>query len=111
MAGERGLQAQRRSGNPFRDLHEVIVGRRGVRPAVDSATQGDDLPSIPEPVKSSVAEPGSAGFPVGEGIAEQLMKTLSRYSFHEGKYTHIIWKWECFPPHMPNGEEDSAGPA
>lgn len=38
VPGQRGLQAQRRPGNPFRDLHQVIVGRRGVRPAIDPAT-------------------------------------------------------------------------
>jgi hypothetical protein len=39
--------------------------------------------------RDRVDEAGFAGFPAGEGIAEQLMKTLSRYGFYEGRSTAL----------------------
>ena len=63
MAGERGLQAQRRERDPLGDLDKVGVGGRSIGPAVDAATEREDLPGVPQGVKRLSATPACLASP------------------------------------------------
>jgi len=63
VARERGLQAQRGVRDPLSDLDQVRVGGWGISPAVDAATEREDLPAVAQgysrlsPTPASVASP------------------------------------------------------
>jgi hypothetical protein len=70
VARQRGLQAQRGTRDPLGDLDQVEVGGWGIGPAVDAATEREDLPAVAEGVQPPVPDAGLLGVAVGERVTQ-----------------------------------------
>ncbi len=89
MARKRGLQAQRRERDPLGDLDKVGVGGRSIGPAVDAATEREDLPGVPQGVKPPIGDAGLLGLAVGERVTQLLSKIRGPGHSHGRKsYPH-----------------------